>query len=67
MLLQKKKITQIFQRIAKKNYGTLGWFYGFKLHLVSNDKEQIINFLINVNDKYPLKNKNFTIKYLENM
>ena len=62
MLLQKKKITQIFQRIAKKNYRTLGWFYGFKLHLISNDKEQIINFFIN-----PLKNKNFTIKYLENI
>ena len=29
----------------EKSYGTLGWFYGFKLHLVCNDKGQIIERL----------------------
>ena len=53
---------KVFKGIAEKSYGTLGWFYGFKLHLVCNDKGQIIDFLItkaNVDDRNPLKNKNF--------
>ena len=32
----------------------MGWFYGFKLHLVSNDKGEIIEFMLtpgNVDDK----------------
>ena len=40
----------------------MGWFYGFKLHLVINDKGEIIDFLFtqgNVDDRYPLKNKSF--------
>lgn len=53
---------KVFKGIAEKSYGTLGWFYGFKLHLVCNDKGQIIDFLItkaNVDDRYPLKSKSF--------
>ena len=59
---KREKQNKVFQGIAEKSYGTLGWFYGFKLHLVSNDKGQIVDFLItkaNVDDRYPLKNKNF--------
>ena len=59
---KREKQHKVFQGIAEKSYGTLGWFYGFKLHLISNDKGQIIDFLItkaNVDDRYPLKNKNF--------
>ena len=40
----------------------MGYFYGFKLHLVINDKGEILNFLItqeNVDDRQPLNNKNF--------
>lgn len=59
---KREKQYKVFKGIAEKSYGTLGWFYGFKLHLVCNDKGQIIDFLItkaNVDDRYPLKNKNF--------
>ena len=59
---KREKQNKVFQGIAEKSYGTLGWFYGFKLHLISNDKGQIVDFLItkaNVDDRYPLKNKNF--------
>ena len=59
---KREKQNKVFQGIAEKSYGTLGWFYGFKLHLVSNDKGQIVDFLItkaNVDNRYPLKNKNF--------
>jgi hypothetical protein len=59
---KREKQHKVFKGIAEKSYGTLGWFYGFKLHLVCNDKGQIIDFLItkaNVDDRYPLKNQNF--------
>jgi len=40
----------------------MGWFYGFKLHLVINDRGEILNFAItqaNVDDREPLKNESF--------
>ena len=40
----------------------MGWFFGFKLHIVINDKGEILDFLFtpgNVDDREPLKNKNF--------
>lgn len=59
---KREKQHKVFKGIAEKSYGTLGWFYGFKLHLVCNDKAQIIDFLItkaNVDDRNPLKDKKF--------
>ena len=40
----------------------MGYFFGFKLHLVINDKGEILNFVItpgNVDDREPLKNRDF--------
>jgi hypothetical protein len=40
----------------------MGWFYGFKLHIVINDKGEILNFAVtqaNVDDRDPLKNEGF--------
>ena len=34
----KREQYNVFKGIAEKSYGTLGWFYGFKLHLICNDK-----------------------------
>ena len=37
----------------------MGWFYGFKLHLVINDKGEVLDFVItqaDVDDREPLKN-----------
>lgn len=59
---KREKQHKVFKGIAEKSYGTLGWFYGFKLHLICNDKGQIVDFMItkaNVDDRFPLKNKNF--------
>ncbi len=45
----------------------MGWFYGFKLHLVINDKGEILDSLFNqgnVDDIYSLKNKSFHNKIL---
>lgn len=43
-----------FAGIAKVGKSTMGWFYGFKLHLVINDKGEILSFYLskaNVDDR----------------
>ena len=62
-----KRITRnkVFKGIATTGKSTMGWFYGFKLHLIINDKGEILNFVItqaNVDDRDPLKNQKFVSK-----
>ena len=45
---------KVFKGLAKRGKTSMGWFYGFKLHLVVNDKGEIINFVFtpgNVDDR----------------
>ncbi|MFI3262935.1 MAG: IS982 family transposase [Rikenellaceae bacterium] len=47
---------KVFKGIAEIGKSTMGWFYGFKLHLVCNDKGELIDFCItkgNVDDRNP--------------
>lgn len=37
---------KVCKRIARKSKSSLGWFYGFKLHLICNELMQILNFRI---------------------
>lgn len=56
------KRNKVFKGIAQVGKSTMGYFYGFKLHLVINEKGEILNFVItqgNVDDRDPLKNKRF--------
>lgn len=51
-----------FKNLATKGQCSMGWFFGFKLHIVINDKGEILDFLFtqaNVDDRAPLKDKNF--------
>jgi hypothetical protein len=48
---------KVFQGIAKKGKSTIGWFFGFKLHLIINDIGEILAFTItpgNVDDRKPV-------------
>jgi len=50
-----KRITRnrVFQGIAERGKSSMGWFYGFKLHLVCNEKGELLNFSLtkgNVDD-----------------
>ncbi|MCK5519470.1 MAG: IS982 family transposase [Candidatus Marinimicrobia bacterium] len=48
---------KVFKNLATVGKSTMGWFYGFKLHLVCNDKGDILNFVMteaNVDDRKPL-------------
>ena len=56
------KRNKVFKGIAEVGKSTMGWFYGFKLHIVINDRGEILNFAItqaNVDDREPLKNESF--------
>ena len=53
---------KVFAGIASRGKSTIGYFFGFKLHIVVNDMGEIINFVItsgNVDDRQPLKETNF--------
>lgn len=59
-----KRITanKVFAGLATTGKSTMGWFHGFKLHIVINDKGEILSFCItqaNVDDREPLKNESF--------
>ena len=56
---------KVFKGIATTGKSTMGWFHGFKLHIIINDQGEILNFTItqaNVDDRQPLKNKRFIDK-----
>lgn len=37
---------KVFKHLAKRGKTTAGWFYGFKLHLIINDRGEILSFLL---------------------
>lgn len=43
-----KRITKnkVFKGFAKRGKTTTGWFYGFKLHLIINERGEILSFLV---------------------
>ncbi len=56
------KRNKVFKGIAEVGKSTMGWFYGFKLHILINDKGEILTFMItqaNLDDREPLKNETF--------
>lgn len=63
-ICKNKRISRnkVFKDIAKTGKSTMGWFHGFKLHIVINDKGEILTFCVtqaNVDDREPLKNEGF--------
>ena len=60
--IKREKQHKTFEEFAGKMKSTLGWFYGFKLHLIINDKGELLDFLLtpgNVDDRAPLKYMSF--------
>lgn len=48
---------KVFKKVAKRGKTSVGWFYGFKLHLVVNDRGELLAFYItpgNVDDRQPV-------------
>lgn len=50
------KRNKVFKDSAKVGKSTMGWFFGFKLHLVVNEKGDLLNFALtqgNIDDRNP--------------
>lgn len=48
---------QVFAGLAERGKSSTGWFYGFKLHLVLNDRGELLNIALtpgNVDDRKPV-------------
>jgi len=59
------KRNKVFKGIANTGKSTMGWFYGFKLHIIINDKGEILTFTItqaSEDDRTPLKQERFLDK-----
>ena len=51
---KREKQHRVFKGIAAKGKSTMGWFFGFKLHLIINDKGELLSFYLtkgNVDDR----------------
>lgn len=60
--IKREKQNKVFKGIATKGQCSLGWFFGLKLHIIINDKGEILTFLLTsgtVDDREPLKSKRF--------
>jgi len=52
--IKREKQNKVFKDIAEKGKSTMGWFFGFKLHLIINDKGELLSFYLtkgNVDDR----------------
>ena len=59
---QRIHIHKTFRGIAQRGKCSMGWFFGFKLHLICNECGELLNFMItpgDVDDRKPLEYKAF--------
>ena len=59
---QRIHIHKVFKGIAQRGKCSMGWFFGFKLHLICNEKGEVLNFIItpgDVDDRKQLEYKAF--------
>ncbi|MCL6748073.1 IS982 family transposase [Prevotella sp. TCVGH] len=59
---QRIHIHKVFKGIAQRGKCSMGWFFGFKLHLICNEKGELLNFMItpgDIDDRKPLEYKAF--------
>ena len=55
-----------FKDIAQRGQCSIGSFYGFKLHIICNNRGYLVNMTLtpeNVNDRKPLTQKHLSINY----
>ena len=59
---QRIHIHKTFKGIAQRGKCSMGWFFSFKLHLICNEKGELLNFMItpgDIDDRKPLEYKAF--------
>ena len=53
---KRQSCNRVFKGYAQKGKSTMGWYYGFKLHLLCNERGELLNFALtraNVDDRNP--------------
>ena len=56
--IKREKRNKVFKNFAQKSKSTMGWFFGFKLHIVINDQGELLGFKLtagNTDDRLPVK------------
>lgn len=56
---------KVFDGLAARGQCSIGWFYGFKLHLITSDSGHVVDFMLtggNTDDRKPLKMAGFIKK-----
>ena len=56
---------KVFDGLAQRGHCSIGWFFGFKLHLITADTGEIVDFMLtpgNVDDRKPLQIERFIKK-----
>ena len=59
---QRIQLHKVFKGIVARGKSSMGWFFGFKLHLICNEKGELLNSMFtpgDVDDRVPLYDKNF--------
>lgn len=59
---QRIHMHKTFKGFAARGKCSMGWFFGFKLHLICNEKGELLNFMVtpgDTDDRKPLEDKRF--------
>ena len=67
---QRIHMRKVFKGIAARGKCSMGWFFGFKLHLICNEKGELLNFMFtpgDVDDRKPLEDKNFIAQIFDKL
>lgn len=63
---QRIHMHKVFKGIAQRGKCSMGWFFGFKLHLICNEQGELLNFMFtpaDIDDRKPLEYKSF-VKFI---
>jgi Transposase DDE domain len=63
--IKRERSHKTFKNLAAKGQCSIGWFFGFKLHIVINEKGEILDFMLtngNVDNRQPLLGSNLLKK-----
>ncbi len=60
--IKREKQHETFKGLATRGHCSIGWFFGFKLNIIINDRGWVLTFMFttaNSDDRNPLENKRF--------
>jgi len=52
---------KVFRGLAKMGKSSMGWFYGFKLHLVCNERGELLSFYLTAGNVYDRNHRHIKV------